>query len=138
MSDQISFPEWLNANSLRSYPISSRGSGSSSSGGVQLPKSLVVDFLVNIPFSRATHSPFISRFESLPDRITITITSNHQVILKHMKPPKLISMWSHKIIEAFLAISCISYVSNLTLNSMLMGTFTKKTILTRHTLPHCV
>lgn len=73
-SGAIAFPEWLNANSLRAYPIVENSSRTSSSGAIQLPDTLVVDARINIPFSKSSGVLYISKVEALPDYVTVTIS----------------------------------------------------------------
>lgn len=61
MSQSIIFPEWLNANSVRSYPIRENASRSDVTGGFTIPNDLIVAAQVNCPRSYADGTFFISR-----------------------------------------------------------------------------
>lgn len=68
------FPEWLNANSVRAYPIMESASRVSLNGEITLPNSLIVDARINAPHGHATGTFFVSHVEILPDRVAIDIS----------------------------------------------------------------
>jgi hypothetical protein len=70
----ISFPEWLNANSLRAYPVMESASRESVGGEAVLPNSLIVDARVNSPHSYAAGTFYISFVEILPDRVAVDLS----------------------------------------------------------------
>lgn len=69
----IEFPEWLNANSTRAYPLSEAGSRTSTSGGIQIPDTLIVAAQINVPFSYKDGVFHVSEVTSLPDKVSVTI-----------------------------------------------------------------
>lgn len=74
MTGNMIFPEWLNANSTRSYPISETASKASVGGEIRLPDSLIVDAKFNAPAGYVTGKFFVSAVELLPDRASVTLS----------------------------------------------------------------
>jgi hypothetical protein len=74
MPGDIAFPEWLNANSLRAYPIAEYATRQSVNGEVSLPNQLIVDLRINAPFGHAAGIFYISALEILPDRVSVDIS----------------------------------------------------------------
>lgn len=70
----IAFPEWLNANSLRAYPIRESALRQSLNGEIVFPNTLIVDARINAPFSYAQGVFYVSLVELLPDRVTVDIS----------------------------------------------------------------
>lgn len=61
MAQSIIFPEWLNANALRSYPIRENASRTDTSGNFTIPNDLIVAAQINCPRSYADGTFYISR-----------------------------------------------------------------------------
>jgi hypothetical protein len=67
------FPEWLNANSVRSFPLSENGSRRSLPGGVVLPNSLIVAAQINMLPAYAVGVFFVRSVVATPSRVVISI-----------------------------------------------------------------
>ena len=61
MANNFIFPEWLNANSVRAYPVSERSSRMDITGFVKLPDSLIVDASISIHSALASSVFYISK-----------------------------------------------------------------------------
>lgn len=61
MAQNIVFPEWLNANSLRSYPIRENATRTDLSGNFTIPNDLLVAAQINCPRSCVSGEFYISR-----------------------------------------------------------------------------
>ena len=70
----VSFPEWLNENSLRSYPLAENVSKQSQDGEVKIPNNLIVDANLNVSSGYSEGNFFVSRVELLPDRVGIELS----------------------------------------------------------------
>ena len=68
------FPEWLNANAGRAYPISEAGSRLSSLGSIELPNSLIVSAQINMLPAYATGTFFIGSVIATPTKVIISIS----------------------------------------------------------------
>lgn len=73
-SGNIAFPEWLNANSLRAYPISETTPRTSVNGEITLPNTLIVDARVNAPYGHMSGVFYISSVEVLQERVSVDIS----------------------------------------------------------------
>ena len=74
MSASIVFPEWLNSNSLRNYPIQENASRTDVSGVFVIPNSLIVGAQINYPRSYAGWTFFVSQIVSSQSFVTISIS----------------------------------------------------------------
>ena len=61
MAQSIIFPEWLNANSVRNYPIRENADRKDLSGGFTIPNDLIVAAQINCPRSYSRGTFFVSR-----------------------------------------------------------------------------
>jgi len=74
MSESIVFPEWLNSNSQRNYPIQENASRTDVSGAFVIPNSLVVAFQINYPRSYVGGTFYISTLTVSEDNVSIEIS----------------------------------------------------------------
>lgn len=68
------FPEWLNINAGRAFPLAENSSRKDTTGSIQLPDSLIVAAQISMTPEYATGSFFVSRVGAFNDRVTITIS----------------------------------------------------------------
>lgn len=68
------FPEWLNANSGRAFPLAENSSRLDITGSVKLPDSLIVAAQINQTPRYATGTFYISELVASPDLVSITIS----------------------------------------------------------------
>lgn len=68
------FPEWLNVNSGRAFPLAENASRMDSTGSVRLPDSLIVAAQINQTASYAAGTFFVSRLIAVPDLVSVTIS----------------------------------------------------------------
>ena len=74
MSSNFVFPEWLNANSVRAYPLSEYGTRMDLTGLVKLPDSLIADASIAIHSELAACVFFVSRVIIAPDKAEVEIS----------------------------------------------------------------
>lgn len=74
MASNFIFPEWLNANSVRGYPVSEYGTRMDLTGSVKLPDSLLVDASLAVHPDLATSTFFVSKVKLSPDGAEIEIS----------------------------------------------------------------
>jgi hypothetical protein len=67
------FPDWLNANSGRAYPLSESGSLTDTTGGIKIPNSLIVAAQINMLPSYAEGTFFIRSIEASLTLVGITV-----------------------------------------------------------------
>ncbi len=68
------FPEWLNANSGRSYPLMESATKLDVSGNIGLPNSLIVDARINLAASHLGGTFFVSSVHASPSVIKIGLS----------------------------------------------------------------
>lgn len=73
MNGAIVFPEWLNANSTRAYPVQEASPRTSQDGTLTLPNSLVVDARFDAPASYVGGRFYVDSVEILPDRVSVSV-----------------------------------------------------------------
>jgi hypothetical protein len=78
VAGQFTFPEWLNSNSVRAYPLAENGSRLDITGTFKIPDSLIVAATINAQ-PEYSGKFFVSEVISLPDRISIGISYNDGV-----------------------------------------------------------
>lgn len=67
------FPEWLNANSGRAYPLTENSSRTDVSGNIKIPNSLIVAAQINMLPSYATGAFFIQQVSVSPSVVAISV-----------------------------------------------------------------
>jgi len=68
-----SFPEWLNINAGRAYPLAEDASRRDVSGNVKLPDSLIVDARISIVQDYLGGQFYVSKVGAFPDLVTIVV-----------------------------------------------------------------
>jgi hypothetical protein len=68
------FPEWLNINAGRAFPLAENASRLDSSGSVKLPDSLIVAAQISMTPDYAAGTFYVSRVGGFPDRVVVTIS----------------------------------------------------------------
>lgn len=74
MANNFVFPSWLNANSVRAFPLSESASRRDISGNAQLPDSVLVAAAINTLPEYALGTFFISKFLCYPDFVAIDLS----------------------------------------------------------------
>jgi len=74
MANNFIFPEWLNANSVRAYPISENGNRMDVTGSIKLPDSLIVDASISVHVSLSSSIFYISQVSVSVYNINIQIS----------------------------------------------------------------
>lgn len=68
------FPEWLNVNAGRAYPLGEDSSRKDTSGNVKLPDSLIVDARISVVEAYLTGQFYVSRVGAFPDSVVIVVS----------------------------------------------------------------
>lgn len=74
MAQSIIFPEWLNANALRNYPIRENASRVDISGNFKIPNDLIVSAQVNLSRDYVNGAFFISKLLVTENKIKIFVS----------------------------------------------------------------
>lgn len=67
------FPEWLNVNAGRAYPLAEDSSRQDISGSVKIPDSLIVDARISVVQDYLNGQFYIARAGGLPDSVVLVI-----------------------------------------------------------------
>lgn len=79
MASNFVFPEWLNSNSVRGYPLSENGTRLDLSGDVKLPDALIVDASLSVHPEMANQVFFVSEVRLSPEQAIIQISRSVKV-----------------------------------------------------------
>ena len=67
------FPEWLNANAGRAFPLSENASRLDVTGHVKLPDTLIVAAQISMVADYASGIFYVSKVGGFPDRVLLTV-----------------------------------------------------------------
>lgn len=78
MAGGFVFPEWLNANSVRAYPLSESATRIDELGNIKIPDSLIVSASITVHPDFASHVFFVSRINITSQSAQVTISCRNQ------------------------------------------------------------
>lgn len=74
MAGNLIFPEWLNSNSVRAYPIAETASRNDITGSFRLPNSLLVAAAINVTPDYKEGVFFVSKVGIFPEKVSVEIS----------------------------------------------------------------